>query len=123
VTAIASRRAGPAAESIVRCVLFWLEAFYVLACIFLAGFFEVDVVNVCEGAEPCEDVGEFLLGVLVVFRDQGCGKLPDLLDEPHEGFWGASLAVAFFVFRGDQFLEFANVHLLGADMPGAEADD
>ena len=46
------------------------------------GLSKIDVVNVSQGTEPGDDVGEFFLEVGAVGAVEGSGQLADLLDEP-----------------------------------------
>ena len=64
------------------------------------GVAEVDVVDIGKGTQPCEDIGEFFVQVVVASGFcalaggfvQRSGQFTDLLDKPHEsGRCAASL--------------------------------
>lgn len=77
------------------------------------GGFEVHIVDVGQGAEPGEDIGEFAGQVLAAggvhplpgFLLQRCGQLADLLDQPHEGARRAACLVGGVVAIADHGLK------------------
>jgi len=92
----------------------WLFVAEVAIGVFFEGGFEVNVVDVGEGAEPGEDVGEFFDFVGVVVAGEGGGEFADFFDEPEEGSGGAALSVALFVLVADELLKFFDSHKRGA---------
>ena len=77
------------------------------------GLVEIDAVDVGQGAEPGENVGELAGGVVVAaggaafafaFVQRG-GELADFFDQPHEGAGGAAGVVGFEVAGVDVLLE------------------
>ena len=83
--------------------------------VFDEGLGEVDVVDVCEGGEPGEDIGEFFLEifsfclgwgfVFSVVVGEGCGEFAEFFGEVEEGSGGASGVVGGEVAGSDEFLE------------------
>ena len=76
----------------------------------LNGGVEVDAVDVGEGAEPGEDVGEFFFLVGVVVGVHGAGEFADFFHEPAEGGPDAAFGVALAVACFDVLLDFVDGH-------------
>src|SRR5688572_21504596 len=73
------------------------------------GRLEIDAVDIGQGAEPCQDVGELLGDVLRAgVAGQGTGQLADLLAEPHPrprraaGRVGGEVPVADVLLKGGE---------------------
>ena len=66
---------------------------------------EVDVVDVGQGAKPCDHVSKFFFEIAAVGAVQRGGELADFFDEPDEGLGCAALAVDLFIALGNVFLE------------------
>ncbi len=101
-------------------VLFWFEAFDVIAGVFGTGLFQVHIAYVRQRAEPGEDIGKFLLFIFCLIGCQGGGKFSDLFDKPHKRGGDASLPVSLFVFFGNETLKFADIHLVSSQFVGAQ---
>jgi hypothetical protein len=74
---------------------FWLLfAVFVDACLF-----DIHIVYIRKGAQPCHDVCEFFFLFFFgsFFIGQGSGKFSDFFYEPHKSFWSASFAVSLLV--------------------------
>lgn len=87
-------------------------------CVFDECLCEVDLVDVGEGGEPGEDIGElffevvaFGLGgwfVFAVVVGKCGGEFPELFGEVEEGACGASGVVGGEISIADEFLELGN---------------
>ena len=85
----------------------WAAAFEIFV---VDGLFQIDAVDVGEGAEPGEDVGEFFFAVFLIGGVEGGGEFADFLHEPAEGGPCAAFGVAVAIAGEDVFLEFVDGH-------------
>ncbi len=77
----------------------------------LNGLMHIDALDVRQGAEPCEDVGEFLFLVFLIVAVDGGGEFSDFLHEPAESRPDAPLRIASAVTFADVLLKFLDGHL------------
>jgi len=67
--------------------------------------------------EPGKDISEFLALVLVVVGCQSSSEFTDFFNKPHEGSGNSAFFVSFLIFSSNQFLEFADLHLVKVITP------